>query len=56
MAVKTDQRIVRAMAELLRVQGYTATGLQQLARAAGAPIGSNLRLNLLDVTRSVDNS
>src|SRR5260370_42608188 len=40
MAVKTDQRIVRAMAELLRVQGYTATGLQQLARAAGAPIGS----------------
>ena len=40
MAVKTDQRIVRAMAELLRVQGYAATGLQQLARAAGAPIGS----------------
>jgi AcrR family transcriptional regulator len=38
--VKTDQRIVRAMAELLRVQGYTATGLQQLARAAQAPIGS----------------
>jgi AcrR family transcriptional regulator len=40
MVVKTDQRIVRAMAELLRVQGYTATGIQQLARAAGAPIGS----------------
>jgi AcrR family transcriptional regulator len=40
MAVKTDQRIVRAMAELLRVQGYAATGLQELARAAGAPIGS----------------
>ena len=40
MAVKTDQRIVRAMAELLRVQGYAATGLQQLARAAQAPIGS----------------
>jgi AcrR family transcriptional regulator len=38
--VKTDQRIVRAMAELLRVQGYAATGLQQLARAAQAPIGS----------------
>jgi AcrR family transcriptional regulator len=38
--VKTDQRIVRSMAELLRVQGYAATGLQQLARAAGAPTGS----------------
>jgi AcrR family transcriptional regulator len=38
--VKTDQRIVRAMAELLRVQGYAATSLQQLARAAEAPIGS----------------
>jgi AcrR family transcriptional regulator len=37
---RTDQRIVRAMAELLRVQGYAATGLQQLARAAQAPIGS----------------
>jgi AcrR family transcriptional regulator len=38
--VKTDQRIVRAMGELLRLQGYGATSLQQLARAAGAPIGS----------------
>jgi AcrR family transcriptional regulator len=38
--VKTDQRIVRSMWELLRVQGYTATGLQQLARAAKAPTGS----------------
>ena len=28
------------MAELLRVRGYTATGLQQLARAAEAPTGS----------------
>ena len=28
------------MAELLRVQGYAATSLQQLARAAQAPIGS----------------
>ena len=28
------------MWELLRVQGYTATGLQQLARAAKAPTGS----------------
>ena len=40
MAVKTDQRIVRSMAELLRVQGYAATSLQQLAQAAEAPIGS----------------
>jgi AcrR family transcriptional regulator len=38
--VKTDQRIVHTMAELLRVQGYAATGLQQLARAAHAPTGS----------------
>jgi len=38
--VKTDQRIVRTMAELLRVQGYAATGLQQLAQAAHAPTGS----------------
>jgi AcrR family transcriptional regulator len=38
--VKTDQRIVRSMAELLRVQGYAATSLQQLAQAAEAPIGS----------------
>lgn len=28
------------MAELLRVQGYAATGLQQLARVAQAPTGS----------------
>jgi AcrR family transcriptional regulator len=38
--VKTDQRIMRAMGELLRVQGYAATGIQQLARAAGVPTGS----------------
>jgi AcrR family transcriptional regulator len=38
--VKTDQRIMRAMAELLRVQGYAATSLQDLARAGQAPIGS----------------
>jgi AcrR family transcriptional regulator len=38
--MKTDQRIVRAMAELLRVQGYAATGIQQLSRAAGVPTGS----------------
>jgi AcrR family transcriptional regulator len=38
--VGTDQRIVRAMAELLRAQGYAATGIQALARASGAPTGS----------------
>lgn len=40
MSVNTDERIVRAMAELLRVQGYAATGIKQLAEAAGAPVGS----------------
>jgi AcrR family transcriptional regulator len=39
-SVKTDQRIVRSMWELLRAQGYTATGIQQLAQAAQAPVGS----------------
>lgn len=38
--MRTDQRIVHAMAELLRVQGYAATGIQQLSRASGAPTGS----------------
>jgi AcrR family transcriptional regulator len=40
LLVKTGQRIVRSMWELLRVQGYAATGIQQLARAAQAPTGS----------------
>lgn len=31
---------MRAMAELLRVQGYAATGINQLVRAAQAPTGS----------------
>jgi len=39
-SVKTDQRIVRSMWELLRMQGYAATGIQELAQAAEAPIGS----------------
>jgi AcrR family transcriptional regulator len=38
--VKTDQRIVRSMTELLRLQGYGATSIQQLAQAAQAPTGS----------------
>jgi AcrR family transcriptional regulator len=38
--VRTDQRIVRAMAELMRRQGYAATGINQLVEASGAPTGS----------------
>lgn len=36
----TDKRIVLAMAELMRVQGYAATSIKQLAEAAGATVGS----------------
>ncbi len=38
--MQTDERITLAMAELLRTQGYAATGINQIARAAGAPTGS----------------
>ena len=38
--MKTDERIVQAMAELLRLQGYAGTGIKQLAQASGAPVGS----------------
>src|SRR2546429_4256106 len=38
--MRTGERIVLAMAELLRRQGYAATGINQLARAAEAPTGS----------------
>lgn len=38
--MRTDQRIVLAMAELLRRQGYAATGMNQLVEASGAPTGS----------------
>ena len=38
--VKTDERIVVAMTELLRRQGYAATGIKQVVEAAEAPIGS----------------
>lgn len=38
--MRTDQRIVLAMAELLRSQGYAATGVNQLVEASGAPTGS----------------
>jgi AcrR family transcriptional regulator len=40
VGMRTDQRITVAMTELLRRQGYAATGIQQLAEAAGAPTGS----------------
>ncbi|HEX3649120.1 MAG TPA: TetR/AcrR family transcriptional regulator [Pseudonocardiaceae bacterium] len=36
----TRERIVMAMAELMRVQGYGATGVNQLVSAADAPTGS----------------
>jgi AcrR family transcriptional regulator len=38
--VTTEERIVRAMAELMRTRGYAGTGMKQLAEAAGAPVGS----------------
>ncbi|MCR5977337.1 TetR family transcriptional regulator [Gordonia jinghuaiqii] len=38
--VRTDERIVVAMAELLRRQGYAATGIKQIVEASDAPIGS----------------
>jgi AcrR family transcriptional regulator len=38
--MRTDQRITVAMTELLRRQGYAASGVQQLAEASGAPVGS----------------
>ncbi|TYQ09666.1 UNVERIFIED_ORG: TetR family transcriptional regulator [Gordonia westfalica J30] len=38
--VKTDERIVVAMTELLRRQGYAATGIKQVVETSGAPIGS----------------
>jgi AcrR family transcriptional regulator len=40
VVVRTDERIVVAMAELLRRQGYAATGMNQLVEASGAPTGS----------------
>ncbi|MEE3849294.1 TetR/AcrR family transcriptional regulator [Gordonia sp. LSe1-13] len=38
--MRTDERIAVAMAELLRRQGYAATGIKQVVEASGAPIGS----------------
>jgi AcrR family transcriptional regulator len=38
--VDTRQRIVEASAELIRHQGYAATGVKQIVAAAQAPFGS----------------
>ena len=38
--MQTDERIAVSMAELLRRQGYAATGIKQVVDASGAPIGS----------------
>jgi AcrR family transcriptional regulator len=40
MSTPTRQRIVEAGAELLRVKGYTGTGVKEIAAAAHAPFGS----------------
>jgi AcrR family transcriptional regulator len=40
MAADTKARIVNATAELFRRQGYTGTGLKQIAAEAEAPFGS----------------
>ncbi|UYM03694.1 TetR/AcrR family transcriptional regulator [Solicola gregarius] len=40
MATTTRNRIVASTAELLRRQGYTATGVKQIVERAGAPFGS----------------
>lgn len=38
--METRQRVVGAMIELLRRQGYAATGIKELAQLAAAPTGS----------------
>ncbi|MEO9330010.1 TetR/AcrR family transcriptional regulator [Gordonia aurantiaca] len=38
--VKTEERIVVGMIELLRRQGYAATGMKQIVEAGRAPVGS----------------
>ena len=38
--MQTRDRIVHAMAELMRAQGYGSTGVKQLSAASGAPTGS----------------
>jgi AcrR family transcriptional regulator len=40
MSTPTRQRIVEASAELLRVKGYTGTGVKEIVALAQAPFGS----------------
>lgn len=40
MPAETKDRILEASAELLRRNGYTGTGMKQVAAASGAPFGS----------------
>jgi AcrR family transcriptional regulator len=40
MSTPTRQRIVEAGADLLRVKGYTGTGVKEIVAAAQAPFGS----------------
>lgn len=40
MAAQTKERIVNSTAELFRRQGYTGTGVKQIAAEAAAPFGS----------------
>ncbi len=40
MPADTKERILEANSELFRLQGYTATGMKQVAAASGAPFGS----------------
>jgi AcrR family transcriptional regulator len=40
MSTPTRQRIVEAGADLLRVKGYTGTGVKEIVEAAHAPFGS----------------
>ncbi|WP_063050053.1 TetR/AcrR family transcriptional regulator [Nocardia arthritidis] len=40
MSTSTRERLVTAMAELMRTQGYAGASVKQLTVAAGAPMGS----------------
>lgn len=40
MATPTRERIIETSAELFRLQGYHATGIKQIVKAAEAPFGS----------------
>src|SRR3954447_7324177 len=40
MSTPTRQRIVESGAELLRVKGYTGTGVKEIVETAKAPFGS----------------